>query len=262
MAGEIFIADKATLDAVKTDTELIKGYVDTAETTLGAVNTKIGANADAAGTTTVFARLRQIYEYLTTNLATARAAKIENLDAAISTRAAASSLTTLDGKIGVANPVSGGTDTVMNYLKKLDGNTSGGQAAIPRKARTHFGTLDYNNIHKNTWRQLLSVSGKGKITRLSLATSWSVGITLATTAKFRLTVDGVSQEFPLSATANTGYASLVMSLNTVNSTPFNFKHDMILDVYFDTSFVLEFFSNDNMDSYSFTLYDTVDYALV
>ncbi len=59
------------------------------KTTLDAVNTKAGTNTDAAGTTTLFARLKQIYDYLTGNLSSTRAAKIDNLDAAISSRATA-----------------------------------------------------------------------------------------------------------------------------------------------------------------------------
>lgn len=63
------IADKATLDAI---------------------NTKAGTNTDGAGTTTIFARLKQIYDYLTGNLSSTRAAKIDNLDVTISSRAPAS----------------------------------------------------------------------------------------------------------------------------------------------------------------------------
>ena len=64
------------------------------KTTLDDVNAKTGTNTDAAGTTTLFARLKQIYDYLTGNLSTTRAAKIDNLNATISSRATASSVWT------------------------------------------------------------------------------------------------------------------------------------------------------------------------
>lgn len=57
------------------------------KTTLDAVNAKAGTNTDAAGTTTLFARLKQIYDYLTGNLSSTRAAKIDNLNATVSSRA-------------------------------------------------------------------------------------------------------------------------------------------------------------------------------
>ena len=66
------------------------------------INTKVGTNADVSGTATVFARLRQIYEYsvnsiysyLTTNMSNARMAKIDNLDNTISSRQASWGATT------------------------------------------------------------------------------------------------------------------------------------------------------------------------
>ncbi len=69
IGDKLFVADKQTLDTV---------------------NTKVGENTNAAGTTTLFARLKQIYDYLTGNLSSTRVAKIDNLDATISSRAAAS----------------------------------------------------------------------------------------------------------------------------------------------------------------------------
>lgn len=80
---EINLPTKATQDLIKTG-------VDT-------INTKVGTNADAGGTTTLFARLKQIYDYLVSNLSTTRASKIDNLDATISSRASQASLDSLVG---------------------------------------------------------------------------------------------------------------------------------------------------------------------
>lgn len=63
------------------------------KTTLDAVNTKAGTNVDAAGTTTLFARLKQIYDYLTSNLSAARAAKIDAINTNVGSNADAASAT-------------------------------------------------------------------------------------------------------------------------------------------------------------------------
>ena len=104
MAGEIYIADKATLDAA---------------------NTKLGTNADVAGTTTIFARLKQIYDHIASYMSSTRMAKVDNLDVLLSTRASSTALTALDTKIGIANPSVGDTTTVMNFLKKIDSKGDG-----------------------------------------------------------------------------------------------------------------------------------------
>jgi hypothetical protein len=70
------IADKITLDAVKTAVDLIKTYTDSLET-------NVGSDVDAASASgSVHAKLKQLLSDYTT----ARAGKIDNLDAAISTR--------------------------------------------------------------------------------------------------------------------------------------------------------------------------------
>lgn len=67
------------------------------------VSTKIGENTDTAGTITVFARLKQIYDYLVSVLSSTRAAKIDNLDAVVSSRQASwGATTTHAGRIDAA----------------------------------------------------------------------------------------------------------------------------------------------------------------
>ncbi len=90
-----------------------------------------GANTDTAGTTTLFARLKQIYDYLSTNWTTARAAKVDNLDTTVSSRATQSgvdtvntNVVTVNTKVGV-NTDAAGTGTVFARLKQIYDNVSG-----------------------------------------------------------------------------------------------------------------------------------------
>lgn len=126
IGDKLYLADKPTLDTVKNNIDTananivtVKNNVDTANNSITAITNKVGTNADASGTTTLFARAKQIYDYLVVNLSTARTAKIDNLDATISTRATATALTAVDTKVGVVNPATAGTDTLFNYLKKI-----------------------------------------------------------------------------------------------------------------------------------------------
>jgi len=121
MASQINLADKETLDTVNANVSTVKTDVGTVNTNIGAkadtaataVNTTnsvfanikgiltkallVGANTDAAGTTTIFARLNQIYTYLvstiyaylantlyaylTANMSATRMAKIDTIAA-------------------------------------------------------------------------------------------------------------------------------------------------------------------------------------
>lgn len=128
VGDKIYLADKQTLDETKSNTETIKASlastnskldlmdtkvstkaeqstvntidanVKTANTNINTLNTKVGVNNDAAGTTTVFARLKQIYDYLAGTILTAingrqanwgaTSTHAERIDANISSRQA------------------------------------------------------------------------------------------------------------------------------------------------------------------------------
>ena len=109
MATEIQIADKQTLDTV---------------------NTKVGTNTDAAGTTTIFARLKQIYDYLTGNLSSTRAAKIDNLDVTISSRQASWGATaTHSSRIDTTISSRAAQTTADNINNNLGSNASAANPA-------------------------------------------------------------------------------------------------------------------------------------
>lgn len=80
------------MDVLDTEVKTLANAVqnNAAAETVSQINSKMGANTDASGTATLFARLRQIYEYLTANLSSARVSKIDNLDTTMSSRAPAS----------------------------------------------------------------------------------------------------------------------------------------------------------------------------
>lgn len=75
IGDKIFLADKPTLDSVKT--------------TIETVNTKVGTNVDASGTGSLFAWFKRVYDYvvtikavvdgLATNLTAGRAGKLDNI---------------------------------------------------------------------------------------------------------------------------------------------------------------------------------------
>ncbi|SCY93109.1 hypothetical protein [Alkaliphilus peptidifermentans] len=65
-----------------------KQQVEAVKNDIGSINTKVGTNTDVGGNTTLFARLRQIYEYLTANMSSTRMSKVDSIDNTISSRQA------------------------------------------------------------------------------------------------------------------------------------------------------------------------------
>lgn len=72
-------------DTINTNVNAVGTVVAGTSTTVNAIKTKtdstdlsIGKNTDASGTTTVFARLKQAYDYLSTNITPARAAALDS----------------------------------------------------------------------------------------------------------------------------------------------------------------------------------------
>ncbi|AOT70695.1 hypothetical protein [Geosporobacter ferrireducens] len=89
------------------------------KTTLDSVNTKVGTNVDTSGTVTVFARLKQIYDYLTTNLSTTRASKIDVIDTVNTTvNTVNTNVSSINSKVGTNIDVAG-TTTVFGRLKQI-----------------------------------------------------------------------------------------------------------------------------------------------
>ncbi len=87
MATEIQIADKQTLDAV---------------------NAKAGANTDVAGTNTLFARLKQIYDYLA-----------GNLNATVSSRATQTTADTIKSSVGDAGDIANPSGSIHAKLSSI-----------------------------------------------------------------------------------------------------------------------------------------------
>lgn len=154
MANIIEIATKAMQDLIKAGVDAISSKVDvntsTRQASWGAdagtktdieeINTKVGLNTNGAGTTTVFARLNQIYTHLSTYLSSARAAKIDNLDVVISGRqadwgavaatktnidAAKTNTDTLKTNVGSNSDASSATGSVHAKLKDIKSNLGG-----------------------------------------------------------------------------------------------------------------------------------------
>lgn len=99
------------------------------KTTLDAINAKAGANTDAAGTTTLFARLKQIYDYLTGNLS--------------------STVNTINTNVGSNADASSATGSVHAKIKDIK-NSLPPQSSIKSVQRGfHSGNTDTNNITIN-----------------------------------------------------------------------------------------------------------------
>ncbi len=105
---QIGIADKQTLDNTKT-------VVDT-------INTKVGTNADVAGTTTVFARVKQIYEYMVNTLLVAINGRQASWGAVAGTKTnidnTAATVGTINTKVGVSTDTSA-TASLFGRLKQI-----------------------------------------------------------------------------------------------------------------------------------------------
>ncbi len=222
------IADKTTLDIVKIN-------VDTANTNINSVNTKTGTNTDASGETTLFARLKQIYDYLTTMASTALSTSTWT-----STRAAKLDL------VGIANPTTSDKTTIMNYLRLLESN-SVIQPTKPRNAEFSAAT-----ITANTWYTVLDItSGQGILSRLSGYTNMNGNHNF----DFEITIDGVIQNTtkPTYSSCSRGIAALTSSITADMSQHYFFN------AYFKSNLRIRMRHSTAMST---SISASVDYTLV
>lgn len=98
-----------TMNLVSADAAIIKS-------SSGDANVKIGANTDAAGTATLFARLQQIYSHLSLNLSATRAGYIDTTKTTTDTINTTAS--TVNTKVGT-NTDAGGTTTLFARLNQI-----------------------------------------------------------------------------------------------------------------------------------------------
>lgn len=123
---KIYIADKPTLDSV---------------------NTKVGTNADVAGTTTVFARLKQIYDYLAGTILTAingrqaswgavagTKTNIDNTATKVATNE--TNINSINTKVGVSTDT--GTTTLFGVIKNNGGLNLNKPLQITGTNSTHY----------------------------------------------------------------------------------------------------------------------------
>lgn len=161
--------------------KLISDYVDTIEA-------KLGLNSDAAGTTTLFARLAQIAGYTD---------QVEGY------------VDTVEALLGTANPASGGTDTLFKYLwtvqdkvndtqvnrvgSNSDAASTTGSANAKLAAllqRTGGGTpnIFVSQTTSTTYSTLCTIAGSGMLLSAGLCYAQSTG-----GLNMRITIDGVQR---------------------------------------------------------------------
>ncbi len=187
------------------------------------IKTRIGQNTDATGTTTLFARLKQIYDYLASNLSSTRAAKIDNLDATISSRqaswgatathssridttissrAAQITVDTINTNVGSNTDTSSATGSVHGKLKDIKSAIiASSTKPIARNVTLVKSGISYNSSKPIT--EIGTISGSGILTLSAISFNSS-----ASSASFRLivTIDGV--EFISHSTATINYANV------------------------------------------------------
>lgn len=117
-------------------------------------------------------KLKTISDYLTTHLASARAAKIDNLDAAISTRAAASTAL---------------TNATWSDARaaKLDGAAQAADPLLGVPIAANFGTTEYSTS-STAYVTAVSITGKGVLKGVLQKNG-----TASTFAYLKVTIDGV-----------------------------------------------------------------------
>lgn len=126
-----------------------------------ALGIKVGTNVDAAGTSTLFARLAQIAGYTD---------QVEGY------------VDTIETLIGAANPVTGGTNSLFNYLKRLE--DSGGMAVDISSCAPFLGTSSDKYVAQaSVFETLLSINGKGLLNEFIIC-----GTTIVPYCK--ITIDG------------------------------------------------------------------------
>ena len=124
------------------------------KTQVETLDTKVGTNADAGGTTTLFARLKQMYDNIVTNLGS-------NADASSATGSVHAKLKDIKANGGVAIDISNCIPFVREQTAKLV-------------------------VADNTYETLLSITGKGF---LSKAILWNEINT--SPIRIRITIDGI-----------------------------------------------------------------------
>ena len=124
------------------------------KTQVETLDTKVGTNADAGGTTTLFARLKQMYDNIVTNLGS-------NADASSATGSVHAKLKDIKENGGVAVDISNCIPFVREQTAKLV-------------------------VADNTYETLLSITGKGF---LSKAILWNE--TNTSLIRIRITIDGI-----------------------------------------------------------------------
>jgi hypothetical protein len=161
---EIKIADKQTLDAVNVKTDVIQAGVgevksgvdsvqsgvDSIKTTSSTISTNIGSDSDASGSKgkTLFSLLKYAVSMFVSHFTSSRAAKLDNLDAKVSTRAAQSAVDTLQkdvtavkvtveelGQRGGGGGITPATKTVALYYAPGQASADGLLFALNRAGR-------------------------------------------------------------------------------------------------------------------------------
>lgn len=138
----------------------------------------IGANTDAAGTITVFARLKQIYDYLASVLSSTRAAKIDSIDATVSSRASQASVNTISTNVGSNADAASASGSLHAKLKDMKSAISQSDDYYPNTSFS-FGSAN------NSWSTIFNVSGEGIL-------NLDVGGSVLNDTELRITIDGGS----------------------------------------------------------------------
>lgn len=225
MANIIEIATKAMQDLIKAGVDAISSKVDvntsTRQASWGAdagtkidieeINTKVGLNTNGAGTTTVFARLNQIYTHLSTYLSSARAAKIDNLDVVISGRqadwgavaatktnidAAKTNTDTLKTNVGSNSDASSATGSVHAKLKDIKSSIPAGSVKSVQRGITLMNSLTQNvtisSVDMSKTRVYVSHSIVSDQTRSYSGGDPAIALTSATSIKLFIATTAIS----------------------------------------------------------------------
>lgn len=106
-----------TLKSVSDNVALVKSSTLTTSVTLEDMGTKVGDQGDDPGTTSLFARLKQIYNHLTLNLSATRTGYIDTIKTTTDTLN--TNMNAMKTVVGISNPTTADMATVMNALKKV-----------------------------------------------------------------------------------------------------------------------------------------------
>ena len=256
---QIGIADKTTQDNINIKVSTIETTANTINTNVNSINSKVGTNSDVAGTTTLFARLRQIYEYcvntiysyLTTNMSSARMAKIDNLDTTVSSRqaswgAVAGTKTNIDNTATTVGTINTNVNTANTNINSI--NTKVGVSTDISTVASLFGRLkqiwdkvnglssgtDFNKPFLSTsvatvdlTNTLVNITGSGYIVGFGASETLSYGI-----AFISVRIDGATnrQRFWINSGGNSSIIRFNSSINiSTNATAANINTQYILD---------------------------------